>query len=162
MYLCLINYYYYYLTRLIGQLKDNLEEEHSHNVLNLRQQTSLLSAKLEILSKIDAEILELTPEDDIEQEIDLADQTKEKVCLAVNGIDHALNQAGQQVIPASVSLPSENPARPAHTTRGSTLHHLPHSSPEATPHLLTRTPVVPILTLNHPLPQMLHLQTHLW
>ena len=98
------------MTRLIGQLKDNLEEENGPNVLKLRQQRSLLSTKLEILSKLDEEILELTPEDDIEQEIDLADQTKEKVCLAINDIDHALDQVGQQVIPASVNLPSENPA----------------------------------------------------
>ena len=77
---------------------------------NLRQQRSLLFAKLEILCKIDEEILELTPEDDKEQEIDQADQAKEKVCLAINDIDNTLNQDGQQVIPASVNLPSENPA----------------------------------------------------
>ena len=71
----------------------------------LKQEKSLLS--LEILSKLDEEIFKLTPEDDIEQKIDLADQTKEKVCLAINDIDHALDQAGQQVIPASVNLPSK-------------------------------------------------------
>ena len=93
------------MTGLIGQIKDNLEDENSPNVPKLRQEKSLLS--LEILSKIDEEIFKLTPEDDIEQEIDLADQTKEKVCLAINDIDHALDQAGQQVIPASVNLPSK-------------------------------------------------------
>ena len=98
------------VTRLIVQLKSNLEEENGPNVPKLRQQRSLLSAKLEILSKLDEEILELTPEGEIEQEIDLADQTKEKICLAINDIDHALDQAGQQVIPASVNLPSENTA----------------------------------------------------
>ena len=98
------------MTRLIGQLMDNLEEEKGPNMLKLRQQRSLVSAKFDILSKQDEEILEMTPEDDIEQEIDLADQTKEKVCLAINDIDHALDQAGQQIIPASVNLPSENPA----------------------------------------------------
>ena len=66
----------------------------------LRQQSSLLSAKLEVLSKLDEEILELTPEDNIEQKIDLADQTKEKLCLAIIDIDHVLDQAGQRVIPA--------------------------------------------------------------
>ena len=71
----------------------------------------------------------MTPEDNIEQEIDLADQTKEKVCSAINNIDHTLNQAGQEVIPASDNLPSENPA---HTMRGSTLFHSPHSCPEPT------------------------------
>ena len=96
------------MTKLIGQLKDNLEEENGPNVPKLRQQRSLLSAKLEILSKLDEDILELTPEDDIEQEIDLADQTKENVCLAINDINHGLDQAGQQVIPASLNLPSEN------------------------------------------------------
>ena len=75
----------------------------------------------------------MTPEDDIELEIDIADQTKEKVCSAINDIDQALDQAGKQVIPASVNLPSENPAQPACTTRGSTLSHSPHSSPEDTP-----------------------------
>ena len=53
--------------------------------------------------------------------------------MAINDIDHALDQTGQQVIPASVNLPSENTARPAHITRGSTSSHSPHSSPEATP-----------------------------
>lgn len=67
----------------------------------------MLSAKLEILSKIDDKILKLTSEDEIEQENDLADQTKEKVCLAINGNDYALDQAGQQVIPTSVNLPQE-------------------------------------------------------
>ena len=71
----------------------------------LKQEKSLLS--LEILSKLDEEIFKLTPEHDIEQKIDPADQTKEKVCLAINDIDHALDQAGQQVIPASVNLPSK-------------------------------------------------------
>ena len=98
----------------------------------LRQQRSLLSTKLEILSKLDEEILKLTPEDNIEQEIDIADQVKEKVCLAINNIDHVLNQAGQQVIPTSVNF-SENAAQPACTTRGSTLSHSSHLSPEDTP-----------------------------
>ena len=40
------------IIRLIGQLKDNLEEN-GPNVPKLRQQRSLLSAKLEILSKLD-------------------------------------------------------------------------------------------------------------
>ena len=61
---------------LIGQLKDNLEEENGPNVQKQRQQRSLLSTKLEILSKLDEEILGLTPEDNMEQEIGLADQTK--------------------------------------------------------------------------------------
>ena len=92
------------VTRLMGQLKSNLEEENGPNVPKLRQQRSLLFAKL------DEEIFELTPEGEIEQEIDLADQTKEKICLAINDIDHAFDYAGQQVIPASVNLPSENTA----------------------------------------------------
>ena len=77
------------VTRLIGQLKDDLQEENSPNMPKLRQQRSLLSVKLEILSKLNEEILELTPEDDIEQGIDQADQTKEKVCLTINDIDHS-------------------------------------------------------------------------
>ena len=53
--------------------------------------------------------------------------------MAINDIDHALDQTGHQIIPASVNLPSENTAQPAHITRGSTSSHSPHSSPEATP-----------------------------
>ena len=63
------------MRRLIGQLKDNLEEENGPNMPKLRQQRSLLSTKLEILFKLAEEILELTPEDDIEQEIHIANQT---------------------------------------------------------------------------------------
>ena len=63
------------MRRLIGQLKDNLEEENGPNMPKLRQQRSLLSNKLEILFKLAEEILELTPEDDIEQEIHIANQT---------------------------------------------------------------------------------------
>ena len=50
------------MTRLIDQLKSNLEEEKDPNLLKLRQQRSLLSTNLEILSKLDEEILKLTPE----------------------------------------------------------------------------------------------------
>lgn len=49
------------ITTLIVQIKDNLDEENGSNVLKVRQQKSLLSAKLEILSKIYEEILELIP-----------------------------------------------------------------------------------------------------
>ena len=53
--------------------------------------------------------------------------------MAINDIDHALDQAGQQVIPASVNLPSENTAQPAHITREEHVISLASSSPEATP-----------------------------
>ena len=150
------------MTRLMHQFKNILEEENGPNVSKLRQQWSLLSTKLEILSKLNKEILKLTPEDNIEQEIDLADQTKEKVCSAINNIDHTLNQAGQEVIPVSDNLPSENPAQAAHTMRGSTLSRLPHLSPEPTnPSTHSHTSDTHSY-LSHPLPQILYLQTHLW
>ena len=63
-------------TRIIAQARENMEQE-ERNTAALTQQMTALKTKLDLLTALDAEILELTlNEDEIAQEIEHADTCK--------------------------------------------------------------------------------------
>ena len=55
------------------------------NLAKLRQAKQTLMEKLKTLADCDAQILELTSEDDLENEIEQADLTREKITLCIIG-----------------------------------------------------------------------------
>ena len=153
-------------TRLVGQLKDNLEQEDGPDIPRLRQQRVSLTTKLDILVKLDDEILDMTVEDEIEQEIDLADQVRERLTLAISEIDHALDQAGELVTPSSVNAPPKersgsrspdrgSPTPPRDRSRSNTHRWRQAKSPtrqlESLPHPLLPHPPLPHPPLPRPL-----------
>lgn len=68
----------------------------------------------------------MIPEEEVERDIGQADEITEQKMLAINSIDHALEQAGQRVVPASVVNPSLE--KPSRVPGGSTPPHPTDSS----------------------------------
>ena len=77
-------------TRLIREASENLQAEEGPDLAKLRQQKLSLEQKVQVLSNLDSEILELTPTEELEEEIMQADIVKEKLGLAIIGIETAL------------------------------------------------------------------------
>ena len=50
----------------------------------------LLSGKLDILSKLDDELIEMVTEDELDHEVEQADIIKERIGLCIMDIDEAL------------------------------------------------------------------------
>ncbi len=76
-------------TRTLGQVANSLEE----SPVDAKRLTVLklsLEEKLKTLKELNAEIIELVPEDDLEAEIQQADECHEKIFEALARIDHAL------------------------------------------------------------------------
>jgi hypothetical protein len=69
------------VTRIIGQLYDNLESLDGPNLPKLRQQRVSLSRKLEVLSELDSAMLDLVDEEDLDLEVEQADIIKDKPSL---------------------------------------------------------------------------------
>ena len=63
------------------------------NLAKLRQAKQTLTEKLKTLADCDAQILELTAEDDLEGEIESADLTREKITLCIIDIDAVIDLA---------------------------------------------------------------------
>ena len=76
-------------TRLIVQAEAALTAE-PPNSADLELAVANLNRKLEVLTPLDAEILELTPDDDIEAEIDHADQYQENIRRTLSKLNKAL------------------------------------------------------------------------
>ena len=76
-------------TRLIAQAETALAEE-PRNSADLELAVANLIRKLEVLTPLDAEILELTPDADIEVEIDHADQYQENIQRTLSKLNKAL------------------------------------------------------------------------
>lgn len=79
-------------TRTINQTYDNLRAAEGINLPKLKQQETTLKEKLGILKDLDAEILALLPEDDIEDEIKEQDEYRESIQLALYDIEAGMNQ----------------------------------------------------------------------
>ena len=75
--------------RLIAQAEAALTEE-PPNSSDLELAVANLNRKLEVLTPLDAEILELTLDDDIEAEIDHADQYQESIRRTLSKLNKAL------------------------------------------------------------------------
>ena len=65
------------------------------NLAKLRQAKQRLTEKLKTLADCDAQILELTAEDDLEGENESADLTREKITLCIIDIDGAIDLAAR-------------------------------------------------------------------
>ena len=78
------------VTRIVGQVYESLESGEALNLSRLRQQKSLLSGKLDVLLKLDDELIEMVAEDN---EVERADIIKEKIGLCIMDIDQALERA---------------------------------------------------------------------
>lgn len=63
-----------YVTRVISQVRKNLESEDSPNISRLRQQKLLLSEKLDILLKLDEELIDMASKDDLDTETSGCDE----------------------------------------------------------------------------------------
>ena len=61
------------VTRIVGQVYEGLESGETLNLPRLRQQRSQLSGKLDVLSKLDDELIEMVAEDELGTEVEQAD-----------------------------------------------------------------------------------------
>ena len=99
------------VTRIIGQVYEQLESEGPLNLPRLRQRKILLAEKRDILSKLDDELIEMVDEDDLEDKVEQADVIREKTGTCIMDIDQALERAGLDDT-GDGSLPHES--RPEH------------------------------------------------
>ena len=60
---------------------------------NLRQHKTLLAEKLEVLSKLDNELIEMVDEEELDDELEQADVIKGRIGLCTMDINQALAQA---------------------------------------------------------------------
>ena len=81
------------VTRIIGQVYENLESRDGPNLPRLKQYKVLLSGKLEVLSKLDDELIELVGVEDLDSEVEQADVIREKIRLCILDIDQAIERA---------------------------------------------------------------------
>ena len=78
------------VSRLTAQAEEILRQSTTQNTAKLKQLNESLNNKLEVISPLDGKILDLTPEDDLDREIQLADETREKISLCIIQIQAAL------------------------------------------------------------------------
>ena len=71
-------------------MEEILRQWTNQNTAKLKQLNESLNAKLEAISPLDEKILDLTPEDDLDREVQLADKTREKISLCIIQIQAAL------------------------------------------------------------------------
>ena len=76
-------------TRMLGQVQPTIDSD-PLDIPKIRQLTRSLEEKLQAVSKFDSDILDLTPEDDIEDEILQADEVKEQIYQALSQLEGAL------------------------------------------------------------------------
>lgn len=105
------------VTRLINQLGEVLP---SADVNKLKQVRQSLLTKMELLSRMDDEILTMVEEDQVEDEVELADLVREKAELAIVSIDEAL-----------VALPKKSKPKKKYKKRSSCSQESSQSSPSS-------------------------------
>ena len=76
-------------TRMLGQVQPTIDSD-PLDIPKIRQLTRSLEEKLQALSKFDSDILDLTSEDDIEDEILQEDEVKEQIYQALSQLEGAL------------------------------------------------------------------------
>ena len=67
------------VTRLLTQVHESIESDEGPNISKLKQQRETLSTKLEVLLKLDEELIGLVEEDDLDDEVGQADLVREKL-----------------------------------------------------------------------------------
>ena len=92
------------------------------NHSKLKQSHQALTGKLEVLNKLDSEILELLDEDELADEIEQADMFTDKIQLAIIDIDQALkgdvNPAGRSALEGESSVITTHTSPPTVSTTG--------------------------------------------
>ena len=78
------------------------------HVQNSWTQKSLLSGKLDVLSKLDDELIEMVTEKELDYEIEQADIIKEKIGLCIMNIDQAIERIGSHVLTDCVATGSDS------------------------------------------------------
>ena len=99
------------VTRALGQAREMLSEDVASETARLTQKREALASKAELLRRLDSEIVEAVHEDELEGEIEHADEIQEQIELMIIELDSALR------LPMSTD-PSGERARPY--PRGST------------------------------------------
>lgn len=90
------------VTRIIGQVRENLEGEDVPNLTKLRQQKLSLSGKVDVLSRLDDELIEMVEEEELDYEIEQADVIQERIGMCIMDIDQALKRATEDDLPGTV------------------------------------------------------------
>ena len=104
------------MTRIISQVYESLDSGESLNLLCLRQQKSQLSGKVDVLSKLDDEGIEMVAEHEFDRDGEQADIIKEKIGLFIMDIDQALESASTRTVTDTASgtscttSPTKDPA----------------------------------------------------
>ena len=91
------------VTRIVSQVYENLESGEALKLPRLRQQKSLLSGKLDVLSKLYDELIEIVAKDDLDNEVEQAHIIKEKISLCIMDIDQALEHASSHKVTDATS-----------------------------------------------------------
>ena len=99
------------VTRIVSQVYENLKSGEALNLPRLRQQKSPLSGKLDVLSKLDDELIEMVAEDELDNEVEQADIIK-KIGLCIMDIDQALECASSHKVTDCTSAGGDS----SHTT----------------------------------------------
>ena len=86
------------VTRIVDQVYEVLQADDSFNIPRLKQQRMTLSGKLDVLSKLDDELIESIDEEELDEEVEQADKVREKIILAMIDIDHALERAKTRAV----------------------------------------------------------------
>ena len=84
------------VTKTITQVYENINATDGPNKAKLEQQKLALSDKNDVLSKLNAELINLVNEDDLDEEIQHCDEIKYKIDLALIDIDIVLNRKGKR------------------------------------------------------------------
>ena len=84
------------VTKTITQVYENINATDGPNKAKLEQQKLALSDKNDVLSKLNAELINLVNEDDLDKEIQHCGEIKYKIDLALIDIDIVLNRKGKR------------------------------------------------------------------
>ena len=82
------------VTRMIDQVQEMLSSGEGLNAAKLKQRKQALQAKTELLNKLDEEIVEMVPEDGLDEEVEQADLVRERIELAIIELNGALYGTG--------------------------------------------------------------------
>ena len=130
------------ITRIIGQVYENLESRDGPNLPRLKQHKVSLSGKLEVLSKLDYELIELVGVEDLDSEVEQADVIREKIGLCIMDIDQAIERVDS--VGATPRGSSSAPAGGGPHPRGSPTDMTPPATEEGTPVVPATTPPQPL------------------
>ena len=102
------------VSRLITQVEETLAELTDQSIVKLQQLKESLNSKLEVISPLDGKILNLTAEEELDHEVQQADEMRKKISLCIIKIQAALNGTREKTATARELT---DPPRPPATTR---------------------------------------------